>query len=465
MSSSVKHRFLQNSNLDEIDSQDSIIEVERIAYNPNDTANTVHRSLAKLRLLRGGLGSGKTRCGTEHINALCLQYPGALCLIGRKDITSLKVTTQKEFLEKVVPPEAVATFNVNENNLYYKNGSMVIFRETKDPDKVLSLELTAFMLDEANENDNPEVVDKLRGRLRQKIYMDGDWVEPPYAGLLVFNPPGKNHWLYHLSKEWGVEDIQFSTYTNAKNLPESYIPDLERRLPPWERKRLLDGDWGIEVKGKPVIYGFTEENNVRYLNPIQTRPGIRTWDFGYGHPAVKLSQFDPQTGRYFILSEMLGEKEKLNFFAPKAILMSNERFGPGFPIVDYCDPHGADEKDLATSSVEYLRIHHGIHCNYKRQRIKTGMEEIQNKVISKGPKSEDDLSLESLFLVDRRCTITIAAYTYGYHQDEFGKPVKDGYFDHLVDCDRYGIVSTMNQHLSLKRPQQKYRPRNRLTGY
>ncbi len=466
MSASPKTKFLEKSSVDEFESLDSIIEINK-KYEPGPTGLRVHRSQAKIRLLRGGLGSGKTRCGTEHIDEICRTYPGAMCMIARKDITSLKVTTQKEYLEKVVIPETIASFNVNENNLYYKNGSLVIFRETKDPDKILSTEMAAWLLDEANENEDREIVDKLRYRLRQKISIGGVEIAPPYAGLLSFNPPPKTHWLYEISQEPDVEDFQFKTWENKKNLPDGYIEDLIRTLPPWEQKRLIDGDWGIEVKGKPVIWGFTEADNVRKLTPIPGLPVIRTWDWGYNHPCCKLAQFDPfagKTGRYMVFRELLGHKELLNEFAPKAIMMTKSMFD-GFPIIDFGDPHGADSKDVGLSSIEYLRRHHGIHVNHKRQKIRVGIEEIQEMVISRAPLTQSSDKIESCFLVDPMCPITIAAYSYGYHKDQDGNPVKDGYFDHVVDPDRYGIVGNRDKSISLRRPVKKYVPRNYLTGY
>jgi hypothetical protein len=461
---SVKKNFLKRSSLDEFEAQENLLEVKK-DYVPGKTAMRVHQSLKKIRILRGGLGSGKTRCGVEHIDEMARTFPGSLHLVARKDITSLNVTTRREY-EKILIPETIADFNLHDNNLYYKNESLVLFRETKDPQKVLSLELTSFMLDETTENQNRDIVDKLEQRLRQKIILpDGSKITPPYAGLCVFNPPSKNHWLYELSLEENVDDIQFSTYENRHNLPDGYIEDLERRLPPWERKRLLDGDWGIEVKGKPVIWGFGGEH-VKKLTLIPDLPVIRSWDFGYGHPCCKLYQFDPSSGskgRLLIFRELLGQKEKLNEFAPRAIKMTKE-FCFGMPIIDFGDPHGADNKDVGETSVEFLRRHHNIYVNHQRQRIKPGLEELQELVTLRAPYLKEEMAAPCL-LVDPMCPITIDAYTYGYHKDEDGSPVKDGYYDHGVDTDRYAIVGMRDRARITRRPQTKRRPKDQYTGY
>lgn len=464
--SSAKKDFLNRSTVDDLDAQDSLIEVVS-TYVPGVTANRVHQSEKKIRLLRGGLGSGKTRCGVQHIDFLANRFPGSLHLVARKDITSLKVTTQREF-EKIIIPETIKSFNVHENNLHYKNGSMVIFRETKDPKKVLSLELTSFLLDEVDENEYRDIVDNLERRLRQKIMLDGELVTPPYAGLCIFNPVPKSHWLYELSQEDNVDDIQFSTYENAHNLPENYIPDLEKRFAkaPWEKKRLLDGDWGIEVKGKPVIHSFGPEH-VMSLKIRRDLPIVRCWDFGYGHPCCKLAQFDPKVGkngRWMLYREILGSNELLTAFAPKVIKMTKE-FCQGMPIIDFGDTHGSDHKDVGETSIETLRIHFGIHVNHKRQRIKAGLDDIQELVTDTAPMFEKDLKVYPCFLVDHSCKDSIDAYTYGYHKGQDGLPVKDGFFDHFVDTERYGIVGMRGRAKVARHRQTKRQPRNRITGY
>lgn len=477
-SRSARAGFLDRSSIDESDYFESLIQIARTQYKPHRIGQKFHGSLARTRLNMGGLGSGKTRMMSEHINALCLEYPGSLHLIGRRDLPSLKETTQREYLEKVVSPETIAGFHVNDNKLYYKNGSAVLFRETKEPDKVKSLELTSYGLDEADENPTSEIWEKLDDRLRQKIFMDGEWVEPPYAGILTYNPTPEDFWLYELAhrKDISVELFQSSTYDNVENLPKDYIPNLLKKLPPWEVSRLVFGNWGRSIKGKPVYFGFSYENNVRHLKVNGNWPLLRGWDFGYGRPAVRWMQIDPWSGRCFLLREFLGCNQMLNAVSegrPSVIdevkRITEELVGPGYPIFDYCDPHGADKKDNAESSVETLRRHFGIHCIYRRERIVTGIEEIQSRILDRSPldPTNEESKVESLWLVDHSCKISIALYMGGYHREDDGTPKKDGYYDHLADVDRYVLVNNMNLDL-VRRAQAKrrgFRPKNSITGY
>lgn len=447
---------------------DDLIRVEKSSYKPTPTGTRGHMSLHRTKIARGGLGSGKTRWGGEHIDNLCLRYPGALCFIGRKDITSLKTTTQLEYLEKVVSPETIEGFNVNDNILYYKNGSKVLFRETKEPDKVKSLELTAYMVDEADESPTDEIWEKLDDRLRQTFLINGKRVVPPHAGLIILNPVDEHHWIYKLAhrKDIDLIDLQFNTYENEANLPPQYIPNLLRKLPPWEIRRLIYGEWGRSVKGKPVIHGFKEKTHVRHFDFNPNLPLLRGWDFGFNRPALRISQLDPVLGRYSILDEYLGDRIYLDKVVPIANKMVLKYAGAEHPVMDYGDPHGADEKDTGESSIDYLRVHHKIYVRFQRSRIRTGLEEIQHKVLTKGPRSSEELDIEDpLFEVHPRCKITIAGYLYGYARGDDGIPIKDGYFDHLPDIDRYIMINTVNAHLAAKRKQKRRRPRNRYTGY
>jgi hypothetical protein len=471
---SPKHEFLRGQ-AEEQDHFDGLVRIDRTEYKPTKIGQRLHASLARTRINRGGLGSGKTRSMGEHLNAMCLAYPKGRVLIGRKDLTSLKETTQKEFLEKVVAPETVAAFNVNDNKLYYKNGSEVLFRETKEPDKVKSLELMAYGLDETDENESDEIWQKLDDRLRQKIWMDGKWITPPFAGILTFNPTHEEHWLYSLAqrKDISVEDFQSSTYDNIDNLPPDYIPNLLKKLPPWDVQRLVFGNWGRSVKGKPVYHGFTYEDHVKHL-PVNPRwPILRGWDFGFNHPAVKWMQMDPVSGRCLFLREFLGH----NLYLPQVVdaveTITANLVGPTYPIFDFGDPHGADKKDNAESSIETLRIKHDIHVAYRRSKIVTGMDEIQHKIITRAPfklnpeDTSEDETQAPLWLVDPSCKVMIAAYMGGYHRDETGLAVKDGYYDHGCDVDRYIVVNNMHGHLASahRTRAQKYKPRNAITGY
>lgn len=477
---SPKLNFMSRSEEDrEREEFEELIRVERSEYKPSAVGIRLHTSLARKRLNVGGLGSGKTRAMCEHINNMLLMYPGGVGILARKDLGDLKRTTQREYLEKVVASETIDRFNINDNALYYKNGSVLWFMETKTPSNFKSMEIIVYGVDEADENEEGQGKDRLMtmldGRLRQKIKINGRSVPIPFCGIWTYNPTTDEHWLAKLedNPEYNMEVFRSSTYDNQDNLPADYIPNLLQSLAPWEVKSLVFGNRATQPKGKPVIHGFSIENNVRALKVFHHLRLVRSWDFGFNHPCVSISQYDPEFDRFLKIREIIGDKEQLKFFAPKVLEVTRALVGPAFPIIDVCDPHGADQKDVGDSSVEYLRIHHNVYCNFKRQRIKTGLDQIQEMVLEDRPFRDWDwmpgmpTTMQRRFLVDPSCKITISAYMGGYFRGDDGLPVKDDLHDHPVDTDRYGVVWTMGEGLVRKAKANKrpYIPRNRYTGY
>lgn len=462
--SSPKQAFLAQD--DEQEFFDGLIMIDRSAYSPSPVFQRLHKSLATKRLNVGGLGSGKTRAMCEHLYTMALTYPGSLVILARRDLGDLKNTTQREMLEFVVDPRTVDRFNVNENILYLKNRSQVLFMETKKPENFKSYQIIAYGLDESDENPDPELMTVLDGRLRQRIYVNGNEVPVPYAGIWTYNPTDDEHWLAKLEDQKtdpNIEVFRSKTHDNEKNLPAGYIDRLMASLPPWEINSLIYGNRATRPKGKPVIHGFNVLEHVRPLLPYHHLPLGRGWDFGFNNPAAMLGQYDHEFHRVLVYREICGKEEQLKLFAPKVKQETQALVGPLFPVKDFCDPHGEDQKDVGESSVEHLRIHHGIHCLSKRTRIKTGLDEIQELVLSRdGMKGRDWVFGDSIqtapqLLIDPSCRTLISALAGGYHRDADGVPVKDGVYDHIMDAFRYFVVFTMGAGLAQRMQSQKRR--------
>ena len=71
--------------------------------------------------------------------------------------------------------------------------------------------------------------------------------------------------------------------------------------------------------------------------------------------------------------------------------------------------------------------------------------------------------------VDPRCTIMRSAYFGKYVRDEDGNPKKDGFYDHLADCDRYIAYNhksnSVVKDIIIARKNRHKPTRNRYTGY
>src|SRR5688500_918048 len=115
----------------------------------------------------GGIGSGKTMIGCIAMIHLAVLRPGDY-LIARQFMPELKDTTYKTFLE-VCPPVLIAEIRIADTVVKIRNvhGSVstVFFRGLEEPDKLRSMNLNAFYIDEANQVSEVAFL-LLQGRLR-----------------------------------------------------------------------------------------------------------------------------------------------------------------------------------------------------------------------------------------------------------------------------------------------------------
>lgn len=173
----------------------------------------------------GGFGSGKSFIGSQAVIRLAMRAPGGRTLIARQTLVDLKATTMKTFFE-VLDRRLIAKWNKSENLLTLINGHEIYFWGLDDIEKLKSLEIGTFWIDEVNEVAE-NTFNVLKGRLRHKKH-------PKRLGLLTSNSEGKN-WTYKqfvLGKGIRTEkDLHQYKLIKAPsdentNLPEDYMEIL-----------------------------------------------------------------------------------------------------------------------------------------------------------------------------------------------------------------------------------------------
>lgn len=201
----------------------------------------------------------------------CKKYPNTRWGLARKELKSLKQTTLATLLAKVHPAlgitESDYRMNLLESTLEYVNGSQVLLLDLtakpSDPEmeSLGSLELTGAFIDEAGEV-TKKAYDILASRVNR-------WMNEEYGitGRVTSscNPTpgfvrqefydkydalgGGRMQKWKTGKVWvnGEQLDAYSAYVRSTALDNpfisrNYIEQL-RRLPPQEKKRLLDGDW------------------------------------------------------------------------------------------------------------------------------------------------------------------------------------------------------------------------------
>lgn len=220
-------------------------------------------------LYGGAAGGGKTKFGCMWQIQRRLKYAGTRSLIGRSKLDTLKKTTLNTFFETAKEFGLVAdkhyVYNGQTNVIKFFNGSEIVLKDLfaypSNPnfDSLGSLEITDYFIDEVAEV-TEKAVNIVHSRCRYKLNEFG--LIP--KGFLSCNP--SKGWLYN---EFYVKNnrnelpkhrafVQALPQDNPF-LPVAYIESL-RRLPEYDRKRLLEGNWEFDDDSDKL---FSTDNLLR----------------------------------------------------------------------------------------------------------------------------------------------------------------------------------------------------------
>ena len=216
-------------------------------------------------LLSGGAGAGKSMAGCIKGFMLNQVYPGNRGLIVRKEATSLRGSTIKTLLERVIPPEYIISYNQATGVLKHRTKTPGVFSEIvfcgldkksdqSYPTKIGSTEYGWIFWDETVEG-TKEDWDMLTSRLRYRppCFTAETAKKMTYHLFGATNPDSPEHWLYKFFFETQSDDREvFCTnpYENTE-LPADYIKGMEGAMSGFMADRLLHGKW---VKPEGVIY-------------------------------------------------------------------------------------------------------------------------------------------------------------------------------------------------------------------
>ena len=427
----------------------------------------------------GSVGSGKTTCALAEAFDILLSHPGTTFLGVRRTYGEIEKATWKDTLEFCDKFGIGYKTNKARYEITLDNGSRMYFMSaektaTSKSDKANALGGTQFsvvMLDEADEIPY-EFALTISGRMREN-----KGIKRPII-LYICNPPSKDHWLYQLffnnPNGYHPEDpaspyraIWMPTSANRENLPKNYEKNIEEayRHNPAAHKRMVEGRFGPAVKGLP-IFGSTFRPDLHVAdteiadNWNKEYPLYRCWDFGWRRPACVVFQDDRVRGQIRIFRADLGLKVILERFA-EDMLELHEGLFPGARWIDVADIAGNQRSDKTLqTSMDILRSF-GLKPKTRRTTISYGLSVISEQLRKFNPPRYGVAGAVPALVVDPRCNDMIEGFQYGYCADEsFAqsgetsqqeiKPNKDGYYEHLFDALRYGLVVC-------RRPGREYR--------
>lgn len=308
-----------------------------------------NQSRAKVQIMGGGYGNGKTTSAVVKALSLAKDYPGSNGLVARATYPKLNDTIRKEMLAWCPRKWIKRRPTQDDNTLYLINGSVINFRYVSQKGKtredgsstsnLLSASYDWIVVDQI---EDPEITHKdlldLMGRLRGSTPYrptgdeDGTMPSSGPRWLMLTSNPSPN-WFYkeivkpylHWKKtgiklekllvddKTGLPVIDLfegSTYTNKANLAPDYIAGLEAMYKGQMRVRFLEGKWAA-FEG--LVYdGYENDKNtisrdvaIKHLEDCIRRhvkvKVVESYDFGLVSPSCYMLGFVDDWGRVIVL--------------------------------------------------------------------------------------------------------------------------------------------------------------------
>ncbi len=414
-------------------------------------------SNAKMRVIKGPVGSGKSVCCCfEVVRRASQQAPDATgirrsrCIVVRQTARQLQDTTLKTFMDWF--PEGVyGEYKRTIKTYFFKLGDVeceIMFRALDDSDDVAnlnSLEATFAWVNESRDI-HPDILDALSKRVgRYPSKREGG---PTWHGIFMdTNPPVMDTYHYYMMEHINPAD-GVSTYDNGwdvfhqpsgrspyaeniENLPDGYY-DPQGKSDEYIRV-FIDGEYGLSSAGKPVFKYFKPDYHIakQPLRFIQgsVRPLVVGIDCGLT-PAATIGQMDPR-GRALILAECVSFDMGMQRFVRTMLKpLLYERF-PGAPILVVVDPAGMQRAQTDERSVVDI---------IKAEQLKVIAAKTNN--ISARINSVDDFLMRQVdgdpaFLMDPSCMRLKAALMGGYRFKEKTEAIDKNEHSHVAEALQY----------------------------
>lgn len=430
-----------------------------INYTPPPTGKKFMHSDAKMRVLMGPVGSGKSvTCSFEVIRRASAQAPDAngkrrsRAAVVRETARQLQDTTIKTFLDWF-PPGVCGQYMKTTKTYFFKVGDVeceIMFRALDDADDVAnlnSLELTFAWFNECRDI-HPDIVDAMSKRIgRFPSKKDGG---PTWHGMWGdTNPPVMDSWWYYqmenidpkdgvssMNNGWDVfkqPSGRSAHAENIENLPLGYY-DTQGRSEEYIRV-YIDGDYGLSSAGMPVYKYFRTDYHMAksVLRPMYGRPVLVGMDLGLT-PAAVIGQQDPR-GRALVLAEAVAFDMGVQRFVRTVLKpLLYEKFA-GAEVLIIVDPAGVQRAQTdERSAVDIIKAE--------------GLRVIPAKTNNLTPRinAVDEYLMRQVdgdpgFLLDPSCTQLKAAMMGGYRFKKTG--------DMVIDKNNHSHVAEALQYLML----------------
>lgn len=376
----------------------------------------------------GGRGAGKTTAGALRAILVSQELPGSVGLVSAPTHPMLRDAAQRTFFE-LCPPSLIADhLKGNENHTYMVNGSEILWRPSFKIDRHRGLNLAWFWMDEAPYC-GYDAWSVLKPTLRQPGY--------PTLGWATGSPRGRDKFArdFELEPRRRHRLIRASTYENAHNLPEDFVPDLGYTGQLEEQEI-----FGLFVAFQGLVYQFdaSSDGHVRAWAGESFKRVVGGLDWGGTNPyAAVVIGLDGDL-RAWQIDEFYQRRVGLEEVVIPAVVSLTKRHDVARWWCDSADPEAIAKLNAALAR-------EGLSC--RAVGVKKGPGSVRAGIQTVTTAMGKRLDGTRGFYVDPRCVATIGEFgSYQYEsetakRDPAEEPRKQG--DHSMDAVRYCLHSEL----------------------
>lgn len=379
----------------------------------------------------GGFGSGKTAALIKRAIAYKLKYPSLNIAYYLPTYDLVRTIANPRF------QEALAEVGLMEKRDYRLNKSdatieifgagMIIMRTMDNPGRIVGYEVADSFVDELDtmkHEDASAVWKQILARNRQK--------KPDGAKntIAVGTTPEGFKFVYEQWKKKPPSDeyqlIKASTYSNQRNLPETYIQDLIDAYPANLIQAYLNGEF-INLTAGSV---YPEYDRIKNASMETIQPG-NALHIGLDFNVTKMAAvvFVARNG---IEAHAVAELVDM-FDTPAAIATIKSKF-PGHPIFVYPDASGNSRKSVnaSVSDIALLEAAGFTVCNNASNPF------VKDRVLSVNTMILNARGQRKLRVNTETCPHFAEALEKQAY-DKNGEPDKTSGLDHVIDAGGYFI--------------------------
>ena len=385
-----------------------------------------------------------------------------------KETTLVTLLSLINEIENILGQKVLIAHNKSDNVIKLFNGSQILYGglDSRDGhDKVKSMELGCFAVDEASECGQSDI-DMLESRLRWRL---PNGKHPNFFGLYASNPEPcyiKERFVLPQAQGCKEENRIFIQALPSDNnwLPDDYIKHISQGKPDYWVKRYIQGSWdAAEGQIWPQFdYNIHVFPNQQNLFEIPRADGysyptiFACCDFGQTNPTAFLGCYVDRDGNIFVFDE---------YYSPGLVSAHSRNIRLRFDINQFsymvADPsiwRVAGEKNGRAWSVADEFSDNGIYFVRAENAVDAGINRV-GEYLAVDPKRVNPVTGKmgspKLFISARCFNLIKEIPEYQWttnrgKEDAREKPIKRA--DHAVDALRYGIMSRPSTEVTKPKP-------------